>query len=262
MEQKTDSRAGSVDALVNGAASLGVQIDSATSALLLRLLHTILHVNLRVNLTSVTSGDEAVERHLLDSASLLRNMPLDRPLRLLDVGTGAGLPGLVLKALRPWLAVTLLDSVARKAEACREIVRTMGWSGVEIVHARAEDWAHSGARESFDLVTARAVAPLPVLLELALPFARMGGNVVAWKGPALDRAAEPRPSNGIVPAMEDELARGARAAKVLGGVVAKVDAFALPWSGAQRRLVMVRKVMETPAEYPRRAGLPGKRPLA
>lgn len=259
MEPGTGSRAASADELSRAAARLGLALDHETARLLLRLLDTLLDLNRHVNLTSITRHDEAVERHLLDSIALLRVAGI--PARVIDVGTGGGLPGLALKALRPSASVTLLDSVGKKVEACREIVRRMNWSGVEVVHARAEDWARTEARQSFGLVTARAVAPLPVLMELTLPFARVGGLVVAWKGPAIDEGAAAEGGPGEA-AATSELERGSRAAALLGGTVAKVDAFTLPWSGAGRRLVVVEKVRTTPAAYPRRAGVPRKSPLA
>jgi 16S rRNA (guanine527-N7)-methyltransferase len=173
---------------------------------------------------------------------------LDPPWRrsLLDVGSGAGLPGIPLKIADPSLDVTLMDSTGKKARFCQEAITALGLAGIRAIAGRAEELAHwTEHRERYQAVVARAVAPLPTLVEYLLPFCAPGGVCVAMKGAAGD----------------DEAAQSARAVALLGGELIRVERLRLPVVEHQRALVVIRKVRRSPAAYPRQRGLPRSRPI-
>jgi 16S rRNA (guanine527-N7)-methyltransferase len=238
--------------LVRGARELGVELDARQLATFERYYRLLEATGSRSSVTAVRGYEAVQQRHFLESLALLpplREAGLLAPgarERVLDLGAGAGLPGLPLKIAAPQLELTLLEATARKADFLRETVRDLALDGVEVLVGRAEDAARqAGRRESYDLVVARAVAALPALLELALPFLRVGGVLAAPKG---SRAPQ-------------EVRRSERALDILGGELLSAAALAVP--GAEHRLwlILVRKVAPTPAIYPRRPGIPAKRPL-
>ena len=238
--------------LVRGARELGVELDARQLATFERYYRLLEATGSRSSVTAVRGYEAVQQRHFLESLALLpplREAGLLAPgrrERALDLGAGAGLPGLPLKIAAPQLELTLLEATARKADFLREAVHHLALDGVEVLVARAEDAARQATvRESYDLVVARAVAPLPVLLELALPFLRVGGALAAPKG---SRAPQ-------------EVRRSERALDILGGELLSAAALAVP--GAEHRpwLILVRKVAPTPEMYPRRPGIPAKRPL-
>jgi 16S rRNA (guanine527-N7)-methyltransferase len=209
-----------------------------------RFVALLLDANARLNLTRVVEPTAVARLHLLDSVAALPMMDRFGAARAVDLGTGGGVPGVLLAMARPEMRWLLVDSVRKKADAVARIVAELGLDNVEVATDRAEVLGRS-QRESSDLVTARALAPLPVLVEYALPLLRVGGSLLAWKGPLSG----------------DELRAGAAAARELGGgepevVPAGVDAL------GDHRFVMVPKERPTPDRYPRRPGEPGRRPLA
>jgi len=186
-----------------------------------------------MNLTAVTDPLEIVSRHLLDCAALV---PFVRAGDcLIDIGTGAGLPGIPLAALCPDTSVLLLDAQKKRIDFLHEIIRTVGLPNCTIVHARAEEFAQEH-RETFDLAVCRAVAALPILCELSLPLLKIGGSLLAMK--ASDCAAE--------------AGQAGHAIRVLGGGAAQVSRYTVPLSDVERAIVHVRKEQETPVLYPRR----------
>ena len=238
--------------LVHGARQLGVELDARQLDLFERYYRLLKSASTRISLTSVTGYEAVQQRHFLESLALLaalRQVDLlvpGRRERVLDLGAGAGLPGLPLKIAAPDLRLTLLEATARKAAFLRQAADELALEQVEVLTGRAEEVARQAdRREGYDLVVARAVAPLPALLELALPFLRIGGVLAAPKGSGA----------------RQEVTRAERALGLLGGELLSVAPLAVP--GAQRRpwLVLVRKVAPTPEAYPRRPGIPGKRPL-
>jgi len=236
-----DDRAARLQA---GAGALGVRLDAGGAARLVAYLDLLYQANRTLNLTRV-APDAALELHGVDSLAGLRVLA-DPELLVADVGTGGGFPGVALAAARPAWRVTVVDSVQKKVQFVREAVQAAGIANVTAVWGRAEDLGRRpDFRERFDAAVARALAALPVLLELALPLVRPGGRVVAYKGGDVD----------------EEVAASAAALQALGGAVEAVDRFRLPWSGAPRSLVVVRKTGSTPSRYPRRAGIPHRRPL-
>lgn len=211
----------------------------------LRYREELLAWNERVNLTAIVDPDEILLKHFLDSLSILA--VYDKPqARLLDIGAGAGFPGLPLKIVRPQWEVVLLEATGKKVAFQRHIIETLRLQRVEALHGRAEELAHRPSyRGTFDMVTARAVAALPVLLEYAAPFCQRGGQIIL-------------PKKGDI---EGEVEQGKRAARQLG-VVFKADV-PVELSGLRdgRRLLVWEQVKKCPEEYPRSGGVMAKRPL-
>ena len=202
--------------------------------------------NRRVNLTAITDPSQIEIKHFLDSLTCVLGMGHPPRGRVVDVGTGAGFPGLPLKIVFPNLELSLIESIGKKAEFCRHVVEGLGLSGIEIMHARVEDKARNPEhRASYDWALARAVAPTDVLAEYLLPLLRVGGKAVVQKGetgPAEAHAAE-------------------ATMQLLGGRLAQLIPVDLPRVAESRYLVMMEKVAQTPSKYPRRSGIPAKRPL-
>lgn len=200
--------------------------------------------NERTNLTAVTDPHEIEVKHFIDSISCLPI--LEAAGRVVDVGAGAGFPGIPLKIMRSQLDVTLVEATRKKVDFCRHMITQLGLRGIEAVHARAEELGHqSGHRAGYDWAVARAVATLPVLVEYLLPFVRVGGQMIAMKGetgPQEAQAAE-------------------AAITVLGGRLRQLVPVELPTVVERRYLVVIDKVSATPEAYPRRPGVPAKRPL-
>ena len=232
----------------NGAAALGIHLSLAQMDLFRRYYEEIVAWNARVNLTSVIGWTEVHTRHFLDSltVSLAIPQPILESGRFVDVGSGAGFPSVPLKIAFPGLRGILVEATAKKADFLVHVTDSLGLSEVEICTGRAETLARDpGLRERFDLALARAVAKLDVLAELTLPFCRIGGIVVAQK--ARDAAAE--------------IARAQRAIDIMGGELAEVREISVQELGVTRTLVVLKKVSPTPERYPRRPGMPAKRPL-
>ena len=202
----------------------------------------------RISLTSLRDRESIERRHFLESLALLRAIEdagaLASP--IIDIGSGAGFPGVPIKIARPDLEMTLLEATEKKAAFLGGLIARLGLSGVRVVHGRAEDVAHDPThREAYTLALARAVAPLPTLVELALPFVRVGGYLATPKGSAAAR----------------EVREAENALSVCGGAVESMSKLDVPPPGPAPTLVLVLKVAETPARYPRRPGVPSKRPL-
>lgn len=236
-----------MDILVRGAADLGFHLTPQQVEQFRLYLRELLEWNRRVNLTAIVEPEEVQRLHFLDSLSLLQVMPPSaRGGRLLDVGTGAGFPGLPLKVALPSLSLAMIEATGKKVRFLEHIVGVLGLDGVEIHRGRAEELAHiAGLREAFDVVTARALAPLSEMAELALPFCRRGGIVAL-------------PKKGQI---EDEVSVAARALDVLGGRLVEIRKVGLEGLQDGRLILVVEKVGGTPASYPRRPGIPHKRPL-
>ncbi len=203
--------------------------------------------NAHINLTAITEPEAIAARHFADSLSCLLVMkPRPSGLRVVDVGTGAGFPGLPLKIVCPSIQITLIEATGKKVTFLRHIVATLGLEGVTILHARAEEVGQSPEhREQYDWVLARAVAPMRTLAEYLLPLCRLGGHCLAWKG-------ENAPQ---------EVSEAQQAISLLGGQVVQLIPVELPMIAETHYLVDVVKRAATPPKYPRRPGMPAKRPL-
>jgi len=234
---------------VEGAASLGVPLDDSQLDQFCRLRDVLLDANTRVNLTAITDPAEVVTRHFLDSLTcLLAVEPAQRarPLRLLDVGSGAGFPGIPLAIAFPAWRVTSLEATGKKARFQREAVAALGLDNVIVLTGRAEELAQQPEhRGRYDLVTARAVAALPTVLEYCCPFACVGGRVIA-------------PKKGD---LADEVAAGTRAAALLGAKLLAPIPITVPPLADGRVLVVAQQERMCPEQYPRPSGAPARRPL-
>ncbi len=222
---------------------LGIALPPATLAQLEAYAAYLIEYNEKVNLTAITEPAEIAHKHFVDSLLFFKAAAPAPGARVIDVGTGAGFPGVVLKIARPDLQLTLLDSLNKRLVFLQQLLERLGLSA-ELVHSRAEDGAKPPLRESFDFATARAVAALPVLCEYCLPYVKPGGSFVALKG-AL--AAE-------------ETAAAARAVQLLGGGAPQVVTLQTAALGS-RGIVVIPKTAPTPAKYPRPAAKIAKQPL-
>ena len=227
---------------------LRIECDEHTPARIARYHAMLADWNTRMNLTGDTEFDTSLDRHYTDCLAPLINRELfPQGASLIDVGSGAGFPGLPLAIARPDLQVTLLDSLMKRIHFLDAVVRELGLTNVQLVHSRAEDGGRDAAlREHFDIAVARAVAPLPVLCELLLPFVKVGGRMICYKGPSA----------------EEELQAGQKAAHMLGGAAVQNIPIILPsqpdW---QHCLLTCEKKVKTVRQYPRKAGTPSRSPL-
>jgi 16S rRNA (guanine527-N7)-methyltransferase len=236
--------------LVLGLHHLGYEISPAQLEMFNTLRTELERWNQRVNLTAITEPDEVELRHFLDSLSVLQVLatysPTGAGLRMIDVGAGAGFPGIPLKLVLPGAHLTLLEATGKKVEFLRHMVTTLNLVDSEVVHGRAEDVAHlTGCRERFDLAVARGVAHLATLAEICLPFVKIGGLFVA-------------PKKGDLQA---EIDQARFAVTRLGGDETRLVEVTLPQLRDQRYLVCSTKIAPSPARYPRRSGMPFKHPL-
>ncbi|MBR2046802.1 MAG: 16S rRNA (guanine(527)-N(7))-methyltransferase RsmG [Agathobacter sp.] len=197
-----------------------------------------------MNLTGITEWDEVLEKHFLDSISLIRAIDLNQNLSVMDMGTGAGFPGIPLKIAFPNLKVTLADSLNKRVLFLQEVIDALGLENIEAIHGRAEDLARDKCyREQYDLSVSRAVANLSTLSEYCLPFVKIGGQFISYKSGEI----------------EEEVAESKSAVFLLGGKIKDTVKFELGESG--RSFIIIDKVKGTPKTYPRKAGTPSKKPL-
>lgn len=204
----------------------------------------LLEWNKNVNLTAITEENEVIQKHFIDSLTILKYINDDD--KIIDVGTGAGFPGIPLKISNNKLDITLLDSLNKRILFLDNVIKKLSLNNIKTIHSRVEDAGiNSLYREKFDIATSRAVAQLNVLLEYLLPLVKVGGKCICMKG-------------GNV---EEELSNSTRALEVLGGKIEKIESFDLPNSDIKRNVIIVKKIKDTPKIYPRKAGTPSKKPL-
>lgn len=234
--------------LASAAALLDVALDAEALDRFARYRDLLLARNAQFNLTAIRDPEEIERKLFLDALAILPSLDsavspyADHRIRLVDVGAGAGFPGLPLKIARPGLELTLIDATAKKTAFLNEVIADLGMSNARAVHGRAEELGHDpGYREQFDIACARAVASLPILLEYVVPFLCVGGTALLPKGLQID----------------EELRDGKRAASILGAEIVSADR--LPVEGTS--LVVAAKAKRTPADYPRRTGIPSRSPL-
>ena len=229
-----------------GLEALGICLNEFQLKQFMRYYALLVEWNSFMNLTAITEYDEVCTKHFLDSLSLCKALDCTQELTVIDVGTGAGFPGIPLKIAFPNLSITLLDSLGKRVNFLKEVIGALGLEGIEAIHGRAEDYAKPNMlREQFDVCVSRAVANLSSLSEYCIPYVKAGGFFISYKS---EKIAE-------------EMASAEKAVDLLGGAFADQVEFVLPNSDIYRSLVVIKKVKNTPKKYPRKAGLPTKEPL-
>ena len=199
-----------------------------------------------MNLTAITDYDEVIKKHFVDSLSLIKAIDLSNEISVIDIGTGAGFPGIPLKIAFPNLKITLLDSLNKRIKFLNEVIDKLELNDITAIHGRAEDFAkEKNYRQSYDLCVSRAVANLSTLSEYCLPYVKTGGKFISYKSEKIT----------------DEMNAAKNAIKILGGNILGQVEFILPNSDIYRNLFMIDKIKDTPMKYPRKAGLPSKEPL-
>lgn len=232
--------------LRNSAASIGVELNDTQIAQFIKYYEILVEWNSFMNLTGITEYEEVVQKHFVDSLVLSKAIDVDQIESLIDVGTGAGFPGIPLKIAYPHLQVTLLDSLQKRIKFLDEVVNQLGLENVETIHGRAEDFAKpSMKRESYDVCVSRAVANLSSLSEYCLPYVKLGGCFIPYKSGKVD----------------EELTEAKKAVFLLGGKIEEEVKFDLPDSDISRSLIKIRKVSATPKKYPRKSGMATKEPI-
>lgn len=212
-----------------------------------RYYELLVETNKVMNLTAITEFQDVLVKHFIDSGALMKAIDLKNCKKLIDIGTGAGFPGVPLKILYPHLQVTLLDSLNKRINFLRQVADELGLENVEFLHGRAEDYARQKEyRESYDICVSRAVANLSTLSEYCIPYVKKNGWFIPYKSGKIS----------------EELEQAGYAVKELGCVIEKTEEFYLPDTEIERMFVFIKKVKPTSGKYPRKAGLPGKEPLS
>lgn len=225
---------------------LHIELSSFQTDQFLTYYEMLIEKNKVMNLTAITDFDDVLKKHFIDSLSLVKTCDLKDDISLLDIGTGAGFPGIPLKIAFPNLRVTLLDSLNKRVNFLQEVIDGLGLENVETLHGRAEDFAKPNMlREKFDLCVSRAVANLSTLSEYCLPYVKIGGYFISYKSEKVS----------------EEIKEADNSIKVLGGKMERQIGFTLPSSDICRNLIVIRKCNSTPKQYPRKAGTASKKPL-
>lgn len=233
------------ECLEAGARELGIDLGREKLLAFGDYYKILMEENEKYNLTSIRGVREVAAKHFIDSLSCAKLID-QKEARVFDIGTGAGFPGIPLKIYQPQMDILLVDSVRKKVDFIRSLIEKLSIERAEARWDRAEAMGTSGEfRERADIVVSRAVAPLNVLAELCLPLVRVGGCFLAMKGPGA----------------EEEIAAAGKAIGLMGGVLEKLEGLMLPVIHEERNLILIRKAGPTPAGYPRRPGMPAKRPI-
>lgn len=229
---------------INDLKAIGIELSDEQLEQFLTYYEMLIEKNKVMNLTAITDFDEILEKHFEDSLSLIQAVDLEKSQAVIDLGTGAGFPGIPLKIAFPNLQITLADSLNKRILFLDDVIRELGLTGIDTVHGRAEDLAkNSDYREKFDLCVSRAVANLSTLSEYCLPFVKIGGKFISYKAGECD----------------EEVVASKSSIFLLGGKISDIKKFELGESG--RAFVIIDKVSGTPKKYPRKAGTPSKDPL-
>ncbi|HHW31328.1 MAG TPA: 16S rRNA (guanine(527)-N(7))-methyltransferase RsmG [Clostridiaceae bacterium] len=230
--------------LAEGAKTFNLQLDEVQLIQFLEYKNLLQSWNKKINLTAIEDDKEIIIKHFIDSLSIYPFIK-GKGSNLIDIGTGAGFPGIPVKLVCPEINVFLLDSLEKRIRFLDEVIKSLNLVGISTAHGRAEDYGNNpDFREKFDIAVARAVASLPVLLEYSIPFVRPGGIFIAMKGSNLEELSDSR-----------------KALELLGAEVEEVNELFLPFNDSKRSIIIIRKLRHTPTKYPRKAGKPSKEPL-
>ena len=226
------------------AQKINIELDKNQIEKFYKYMDLLIEWNEKINLTAITNRKDIIVKHFIDSLTIQRY--LGDAVNIIDVGTGAGFPGIPIKIINPNLKVVLVDSLNKRINFLQEVIKKLNLDNIEVIHARAEDLGQNKKyREAFDIVTSRAVANMSVLSEYLLPLARVNGKCICMKGSDI----------------EEELENSKYAINLLGGKIEQVDKFELSNERIGRNIIIVKKLKNTPNSYPRKAGTPAKKPL-
>ena len=232
--------------LIEGLKELNLELSDMQQNQFMDYFDMLIETNKVMNLTSITDEDEVMVKHFIDSLLIVKSMDLTKIESLIDVGTGAGFPGIPIKIMFPHIKVTLLDSLNKRLKFLNDVIDKLELKDISTIHGRAEDLGHkSEYRENYDLCVSRAVANLSTLSEYCIPFIKVNGIFASYK------ASE---SN-------EETNEAKKAINVLGAKIEKEETFELPCSDMDRKIVLIRKEKNTPKKFPRKAGTPSKEPI-
>ena len=224
--------------------AIGASINKEQIEKFYRYMEILLEWNQKMNLTAIVEPKEVILKHFVDSITIEGYIAQNA--QVIDIGTGAGFPGIPLKLVRNDLNITLMDSLNKRITFLEEVVNKLKLTNIDAIHSRAEELAkNKDYREKFDVATSRAVAPLNVLLEYMLPFVKVNGICICMKGSSI----------------ENEIQESRKCLELLGGKIEKIDSFELHENSHARNIIIVRKIKNTPNKYPRKAGMPTKEPI-
>lgn len=224
--------------------SINTDVSDEQGKQLYQYMNLLLEWNEKINLTAITEPNEIIVKHFIDSITI--NKYVKENAKVIDVGTGAGFPGIPLSIIRNDINVTLMDSLNKRIKFLDEVINEINLKNVDTVHSRAEELGHNNDfREQFDVATSRAVAPLNVLLEYLMPFVKVGGYCICMKGSNID----------------EEINNSKKALQLLSGEIIEIDSFELPKTDYGRNIIIVKKNASTANKYPRKPGTPSKEPL-
>lgn len=235
-----------VNYLKNLVEKIGISICEKQIEQFMKYYDLLVEWNQVMNLTAITEYEEVVLKHFVDSIALIKAYDLKKPISVIDIGTGAGFPGLPLKIMFPQIEVTLLDSLNKRVNFLNTVIHELGLEQIYAIHGRAEDYAKQVQyREKYDLCVSRAVANLSSLAEYCIPYVKVNGTFISYKSGKCD----------------EEIENSQKAIKVLGGKLKEKVEFELPGTDISRAFVIIDKIMPTIKKYPRKAGLPTKEPI-
>ena len=230
--------------LLDGCSRMGIELTQETAEKYIKYMNLLVEWNDKVNLTAITEEQKIITLHFLDSITPVAKKLINKGESVIDIGCGAGFPGLPIKLAMDSINLTLLDALAKRLKFIEEVLNQTG-TQAKLLHSRAEDGARDKKhREKYDVAVSRAVANMSVLCEYCLPYVKVGGRFIALKGPQV----------------EEELKTGA--IKILGGEIETVIDAEIPFEELSHKIVVVKKVKPTPSQYPRKAGTPSKKPLS
>ncbi len=233
-----------VNKLYEKALKIDIKISEKELEKFYQYMKLLIEWNEKMNLTAIIEPNDVILKHFIDSITI--NKYIDEQSKVMDIGTGAGFPGIPLKILNEDVKMTLVDSLNKRVQFLKEVGKQLELTNIEYIHSRAEELAGSSLhRQQYDIVTSRAVARLTTLLEYMLPFVKIGGRCICMKGP------------NII----EELEEARKAIQLLGGEIETTENMLLPDSNQERNIIIIKKVVDTPAKYPRKAGIPSKQPI-